>query len=311
MKNVKTTFRFFTIYQYEQEEKYLTSMHEKGWSMTGVTFPGFYSFEKTEPEHVVYRLDYNKEGLTHKDEYVQMFADCGWEYIQEFFGYSYFRKKITDEDRNDEIFCDDESRLDMMKRVFRGRLIPLILIFCCMLFPMFIGNTIGTVNSGKAPFIALAFTSLLYLFVFSISAVQFYRCEKRISGYASRVNFKFAGIFSLLGVMALGICLSVWTTTRSVYKVLEKDNGFEIRAEQLNKTVVKEYDFKKGDTIVFNMDSKSGKIHVNVAEKEKESIFSCDFYDSFDGEVEIQNDGHFLIEVTGRRAQSDVEVVIK
>ena len=109
MKNVKTTFRFFTIYQYEQEEKYLTSMHEKGWRMTGVTFPGFYSFEKTEPEHVVYRLDYNKEGLTHKDEYVQMFADCGWEYIQEFVGYSYFRKKITDEDQNEEIFCDDSE----------------------------------------------------------------------------------------------------------------------------------------------------------------------------------------------------------
>ena len=311
MKNVKTTFRFFTIYQYEQEEKYLTSMHEKGWKLISVLYPGFYRFEKTKPDHVVYRLDYNKEGLAHEGEYVQMFADCGWEYIQEFFGYSYFRKKITDEDQNDEIFCDDESRLDMMKRVFKGRLIPLIVIFCCMLFPMFLANTIGSFNSGKIPFIGLVLISLLYLFVFSISAVQFYRYEKKISGYASRVKFKFAGIFSLLGVMALGICLSVWPTTCSVYDIVEKDTGFEIRAEQLNKTVVKEYDFKKGDTIVFNMENKSGKIHVNVAEKEKKPIFSCDFYDSFDGEVEIQNDGHFLIEVTGRRAQSDVEVVIK
>ena len=132
MKNVKTTFRIFTIYQYEQEEKYLTSMHEKGWRMTSVVFPGFYSFEKTEPEHVVYRLDYNKDGLAHRDEYVRMFSDCGWEYIQEFVGYSYFRKKITDEDQNEEIFCDDESRLDMMKRVFKGRLIPLIVIFFCI-----------------------------------------------------------------------------------------------------------------------------------------------------------------------------------
>ena len=45
--------------------------------------------------------------------------------------------------------------------------------------------------------------------------------------------------------------------------------------------------------------------------KEKEPVFYGDFDDSFDGEVEIQNDGHFFIEVTGRRAQSDVEVVIK
>lgn len=47
---------------------------------------------KCTPEDVVYQLDYNEEGLTHKDEYVQMFRDCGWEYIQDFGGYSYFRK---------------------------------------------------------------------------------------------------------------------------------------------------------------------------------------------------------------------------
>ena len=311
MKNVKTTFRIFTIYQYEQEEKYLTSMHEKGWRMTSVVFPGFYSFEKTEPEHVVYRLDYNKEGLTHKDEYVQMFADCGWEYIQEFVGYSYFRKKITDEDQNEEIFCDDESRFDMMKRVFRGRLIPLIVIFCLVIVPHILSCIFGVIRTDKVYFTAMAVVALIYLMVFSVSAGQFYGYEKKKSADTAKVNLKFAGIFSLIGAFAVGICLSAWATGRSVYDILEKNNGFEIRAEQLNKTVVKEYDFKKGDTIVFNMDSKSGKIHVNVAEKEKEPVFYGDFYDSFDGEVEIQNDGHFFIEVSGRRARGDMEVVIK
>lgn len=35
--------------------------------------------------------------------------------------------------REEEIFCDDESRLDMMNRIFRGRVIPLIVIFCCLI----------------------------------------------------------------------------------------------------------------------------------------------------------------------------------
>lgn len=41
-----------------------------------------YTFESCPPEDVIYQLDYNKEGLDHKDEYIQMFQDCGWEYVQ-------------------------------------------------------------------------------------------------------------------------------------------------------------------------------------------------------------------------------------
>ena len=114
--------------------------------------------------------------------------------------------------------------------------------------------------------------------------------------------FRICGVldFSLIGIL-------------SKLSGILAENGIALFAVSTYNTdyiLVKEYDFKKGDTIVFNMDSKSGKIHVNVAEKEKESIFSCDFYDSFDEEVEIQNDGHFFIEVSGRRARGDMEVVI-
>lgn len=46
---------------------------------------------------MVYQLDYNKEGLEHKDEYLKMFDDCGWEYLQEYAGYSYFRKAVAED----------------------------------------------------------------------------------------------------------------------------------------------------------------------------------------------------------------------
>ena len=49
-------------------------------------FPGLYHFEKCEPEDVTYQLDYNPEGIAHKAEYIQMFLDCGWEYMQDFAG---------------------------------------------------------------------------------------------------------------------------------------------------------------------------------------------------------------------------------
>jgi len=115
-------------------------MHEDGWCFTHVSFPGFYHFEKCEPKKVSYRLDYNQEGIRNKREYVQMFSDCGWEYIEDFMGYSYFRKEGQTGDENPEIFCDDASRLDMMYRVFRGRIIPLIIIFALVIILLLIGT---------------------------------------------------------------------------------------------------------------------------------------------------------------------------
>ncbi|MGN0483739.1 MAG: DUF2812 domain-containing protein [Lachnospiraceae bacterium] len=135
MSETKTQFKWFSITEYEKEADYLTSMQKSGWKFTKVTFPGRYHFERCTPEEMVYQLDYNQEGLEHKAEYVQMFADCGWEYIQDYVGYSYFRKSVAEMEGKEEIFCDDESRLDMMKRIFRGRMIPLLIIFFGIIIP--------------------------------------------------------------------------------------------------------------------------------------------------------------------------------
>ena len=33
---------------------------------------------------MIYQIDYNQDGIAHKDEYVKMFGDCGWEYLQDY-----------------------------------------------------------------------------------------------------------------------------------------------------------------------------------------------------------------------------------
>lgn len=84
----------------------------------------------------MYQLDYNEEGIKHKDEYVRMFQDCGWEYIQDYAGYSYFRKPVSQmQGKMEEIFCDDESRLEMMRRMFLGRYTPLFIILVLLILP--------------------------------------------------------------------------------------------------------------------------------------------------------------------------------
>ena len=132
---MKKTFKYFTIFEYEKEQNYLRAMHQAGWKFVRVSGLCVYHFEKCVPEDVIYQLDYNRDGIAHKDEYVKMFSDCGWEYLQDYTGYSYFRKPIAEMDGEEEIFCDDASRLDMMKRVFQGRMIPLFIIFFLLILP--------------------------------------------------------------------------------------------------------------------------------------------------------------------------------
>lgn len=130
--------RFFTIAQWQQEQNYLRERHLQGWKFVSLNFLGVYTFERCEPEDVIYQLDYNQNGASHRTEYLQMFRDCGWEYLQDCFGYSYFRKPVREMDGPEEIFCDDESRLDMMKRVFKGRIITLIVLFLTIVMPNFL-----------------------------------------------------------------------------------------------------------------------------------------------------------------------------
>ena len=127
MKNEQVKYRFFTIFQYKQEEEFLRQQHNNGWRFTKLNALICYRFEKCEPQDVVYQLDYNPDGIAHKAEYVQMFRDCGWEYLQDYVGYSYFRKPTSEMNGDEEIFSDDSSRDDLLKQVInrRVRFLPL------------------------------------------------------------------------------------------------------------------------------------------------------------------------------------------
>ncbi len=167
----KKQFRWFTIFEYEKEQDYLREMHKNGWRLTKVHGLGMYHFEKCQPEDVIYQLDYNQEGLSNKEEYVQMFSDCGWEYLQSYAGYSYFRKPVSQSGDEEEIFCDDQSRLQMMERVIKGRMLPLLVIFFCCLLPQFIINLFSFHNYFVAAF--MGGILLLYIGVFSWSAYKY------------------------------------------------------------------------------------------------------------------------------------------
>jgi hypothetical protein len=132
-----TKFGWFTVPEWEKEEKWLREQHKKGWKLIKATLPGFYKFEECQPEDVIYQLDYNQEGLRNKDEYIKMFSDCGWEYLQEFAGYTYFRKPSAEMNGNEEIFSDADSKLQMMKSMLLGRMLQMLIIFIAISYLKF------------------------------------------------------------------------------------------------------------------------------------------------------------------------------
>ena len=172
----KRIFKFFTMFEYEKEQEFLRSMHRSGWKLAKISGICLYHFEKCIPEDVVYQLDYNQEGIAHRDEYVGMFRDCGGEYLQDYMGYSYFRKPPSQTAGSEEIFCDDDSRLQMLGRVYRGKLFPLAALFSCILIPQFVISL-----SRDSVLFTILFGMLigLYLSIFAVSALQYWKLKKR------------------------------------------------------------------------------------------------------------------------------------
>ena len=171
-------WKFFTLCDYENEEAYLIKMHQQGWKLVEPAL-GCYTFERCEPEEYVYRLDFAAE-YQDREAYLQMFRDYGWEYLGEINDFTYFRKKEIDEnDANNEIFSDNESRIQMISKILRWKMVPILLLFLCAMGPMII-----RVFSGDIPFShfvcgTYGFLFTLYVVFFTYNCIGFTRLKKK------------------------------------------------------------------------------------------------------------------------------------
>lgn len=137
----KKEFRTFVLPEYEEEEKYLCDMAKKGYLFEKVTLPGIYHFIKAEPTNMIYRIDFNPQKKEDRDSYLQMFKDYGWDYIQDLNEFSYFCKE--DDGSDEEIFNDNQSRIEMMERVHSRKMMPLLVFFLCCVIPQGMRMIIG------------------------------------------------------------------------------------------------------------------------------------------------------------------------
>lgn len=171
-------FRWFGLADYEKEESFLREKHNQGYALTRFALPGFYYFQKCQPQDVVYRLDFYDGDKADKESYLQMFRDYGWEYLFDVNSWSYFRKAAAgDEDL--EIFSDNASRLSLVERVFRSRLLPLLVIFLACVIPQFSQSFLGTFRQGWFVFWGVMF--LLYVVLLLHNGVGLWRMKQKYS----------------------------------------------------------------------------------------------------------------------------------
>ena len=178
MKNTKSIFKLFTLFEYEEEEAFLEEQHKNGWKVTGYKLPGFYKFEKCQAEDMIYRIDFTNENGAKNSEYKQIFADNGWEFLWSVNGFSIFRKlRTSDSEVNNEIFTDNASKLQMLQKIHQRRLLPLITIFLCAVVPNFLRAINGdfhnsTINLFFSIFFSVMFVFYTYVFVRSIVKIK-------------------------------------------------------------------------------------------------------------------------------------------
>lgn len=174
----KIVYRIFTIADYDREALYLREMHAQGWKLKEVSYSNLvvavkYTFEKCQPEQVVYQLDFYPMKKSERASYLQLFKDCGWEYITDFNGFSYFRKLHSgiESDAEFEIYNDVAGKLAMIKRILIMRMLPILLLFSALL-PVFSKSVSGGSSFRWEVFLIFIIDwALLIVFAIQISYI--------------------------------------------------------------------------------------------------------------------------------------------
>ena len=186
----KIVYRIFTIADYEREALYFREMHAKGWKLREVSysillFAVKYTFEKCQPEQVSYQLDFYPMEKSERASYLQLFKDCGWEHITDFNSFSYFRKAHSEieSDAEFEIYNDATNKLDMVNRILRLRLVPVLLLLAIHILLLFmLLDRSNTFDLWKFLVVGLdIFLSLILLLIVAYISWKLWHKKKELS----------------------------------------------------------------------------------------------------------------------------------
>jgi hypothetical protein len=107
--------KWFMAWQDQEEEAWLEEMSKQGLHFQKVNRFGVYTFEQGVPVHYAYRLDY-QTSVNDEEQYLQIFQDLGWKYLNTLNGWRYFRQEVK-EGKIPEIFTDADTKIKKYERI--------------------------------------------------------------------------------------------------------------------------------------------------------------------------------------------------
>ena len=80
MAETKRSWKLFFAWQEKREAEWLSKMSSEGWHLSAVSFLK-YTFTKGTPEDYVYQFDFITLRKKDEPEYLEVYADAGWESV--------------------------------------------------------------------------------------------------------------------------------------------------------------------------------------------------------------------------------------
>lgn len=154
-------FKWFWAWDDEKEEAWLTEMSKQGWHLSSANFGGSYYFRKGPEEEYAYRLDFQTDQTKSRQEYLQLFADAGWEHVSTMGGWQYFRK-LYRTGESDEIYTDNHSKVAKYQRVM------MLLVIFLPVYMIMLRSELSTRYGGIFIFIEVLQFLLLVVYIFAI-----------------------------------------------------------------------------------------------------------------------------------------------
>lgn len=110
MSETKTMHKWFWVWEFEKEERWLNEMAQEGWALTCGGFCT-YVFEKTEPGEYIIRV----ETLDNSSDFENFMEELGAESVGRCFRWGYFRRKS--ELGEFDMFSDIDSRIAHLDKI--------------------------------------------------------------------------------------------------------------------------------------------------------------------------------------------------
>lgn len=158
-------FKFKIFVDMDQEEQYLNAMARSGYVLKRYNSLGFYTFEKSTPQNLHYKIDYRVfKAKREYEEYKLLFQDSGWIHVfgSTYSGSQYFLP-TSDNSSSPDIFSDIESKAARYKRLLNqcilGLSIMLVYFVALMVSADFNLNNLGYLTPGLWQRTGLAFWS--------------------------------------------------------------------------------------------------------------------------------------------------------